>query len=76
MGFLGGDNDTPRTSPAEDRIDQQYQENEQELAVKKANLFRTRFDIIKSQGAQQWTPDYSVSSNAPSSSALGSLGKN
>jgi hypothetical protein len=50
MGFLDSDNSS-------DIANEQYQQQQAELERKKADLYKTRLDIIKSQGGQQWTPD-------------------
>jgi hypothetical protein len=54
MGFFGGDD----KSDSEKLMEEQFNLNRQELELKKANLYKTRLEIIKGQGAQQWTPDY------------------
>lgn len=51
MGFNSGQSDSS------EMIDEQYQANQLELEEKKANLYKTRLDIIKSQGGQTWSPD-------------------
>jgi hypothetical protein len=68
MGFLGSDysvspeNESNPTYSAgnspEERIDREIRGNALELETKKQNLYRTRLDIIKGQGGQQWTPNY------------------
>lgn len=55
MGFLGGDNEPSR---AEEIADEELRANQAELETKKQNLYQTRLDIIKGQGAENWTPDY------------------
>jgi hypothetical protein len=65
MGFFGGDNDTDGQSHADMLADEQYQANQTELAAKKQNLYETRLDIIKGQGAEQWTPDRSRRAPTP-----------
>jgi hypothetical protein len=57
MGLFGGD-DEP--SDSERLMEEQYNLNRQELELKKANLYRTKLEIIKGQGAEQWTPDRSA----------------
>jgi len=54
MGFLGGDNEPSR---GEQLVDEQIQTNKAELEAKKQSLYKTRLDIIKSQGKENWTPD-------------------
>ena len=51
MGFFTED----ETSNGSDQlIAQQNRQAEQEIEQKKAALFQTRLDIIKSQGGQNW----------------------
>ncbi len=52
MGFLS-DND----NNSSDIVEQQYEQNRAELERKKQDLYKTRLDIIKSQGGQQWAPE-------------------
>ena len=62
MGFFGGD-ETDHSG--EDAINRQNALNEQELEAKRQNLFKQRLDIIKSQGAQQFTPDRTAGVSSP-----------
>jgi hypothetical protein len=57
MGLFGG-NDEP--SESERLMQEQYDLNRQELELKKANLYKTKLEIIKGQGGEQWTPDRSA----------------
>ncbi len=54
MGFLSGGDDQSQSEKLEQ---QQIDMNKQELAEKKQSLYQTRLDIIKGQGAEQWTPN-------------------
>jgi len=56
MGFFGGDNDNSRTS---DIAEEQFRQNQAQLEQKRQNLYKTRLDIIKGQGGQNWTADRS-----------------
>lgn len=56
MGFLGGDNESNDEGNA--LLNEQIQTNRAELEAKRQNLYQTRLDIIKGQGAENWTPDY------------------
>jgi hypothetical protein len=60
MGFQN-DDDNQGPSRGEQIADEQIRMNKAELESKRQNLFRTRLDIIKGQGTQQWTPNYNVS---------------
>jgi hypothetical protein len=55
MGFLSDDN-----SDANDLAQEQFAQNQAELERKKRDLYKTRLDIIKGQGAQQWTPNFNA----------------
>jgi hypothetical protein len=58
MGFFGGGN---KNDDHYDRVvelqEEQIRTNKAELEAKKQNLYQTRLDIIKGQGAQIWTPN-------------------
>lgn len=58
MGFFGGGGNSGAQGQSEtDKlIDQQFKTNQAQIEEKKKSLYRERLDIIKSQGAQQWTP--------------------
>ena len=56
MGFLSGDDDN-QPSQSEQLLNQQIQQNRAELERKKQDLYKTRLDIIKGQGGQNWTPE-------------------
>jgi hypothetical protein len=56
MGIFGGDEDN-KPSQSEMLLNRQLSENRAELERKKQDLYRTRLDIIKGQGGQQWTPE-------------------
>jgi hypothetical protein len=53
MGLFGSDDN----SEADDLAKQQFEQNQAELERKKQDLYKTRLDIIKGQGGQQWSPD-------------------
>lgn len=53
MGFLGGDNEPSR---GDELADQQIRANQAELENKRQSLYKTRLDIIKGQGKENWTP--------------------
>lgn len=53
MGMFGGDDNSDRINMLQE---QQINANKAELEAKKQNLFQTRLDIIKGQGAEQWKP--------------------
>lgn len=53
MGLFSGADD-PNNS-ANDLIEQQMRENEIQIEEKRRNLYQTRLDVIKAQGAQTWT---------------------
>lgn len=59
MGFFGGHDEqsVPGPDSAEGRIQQQINENKVELESKRKNLAETRIGILKSQGAENWTPN-------------------
>jgi hypothetical protein len=54
MGNLYSDS----TSESEEILNEQLRDNKAELERKKQSLYETRLDIIKSQGAQSWSPNY------------------
>lgn len=54
MGLFGGD-DEP--SQAEQMMEQEIRDNKAELEAKRQNLYQEKLDIIKGQGAEQWSPD-------------------
>lgn len=56
MGLFGGDDEA---SESERLLQEQYDLNRQELELKKANLYKTKLEIIKGQGGESWTPDRS-----------------
>jgi len=53
MGFFGGDNEPDNR--ANDLIEKQMMDNQAEIEQKRRSLYQTRLDVIKSQGAQQWS---------------------
>ena len=73
MGFFGGDND-PGPSQADQIATEQLNQNKAELEAKKQNLYQTRLDIIKGQGAQQWTPNRNQQAPTPATSGGGGGG--
>jgi hypothetical protein len=56
MGIFGND-DSSEESPQAEAINEQIRTNAAELETKKQNLYQTRLDIIKGEGAQTWTPN-------------------
>ena len=60
-GFLGlfGNSSESEESPGAASIDAQIRTNQAELEAKKQSLYKTRLDIIKGEGAQNWTPNMS-----------------
>lgn len=71
MGFFGGDNEPTR---GEELAQQQIELNQAELEAKRENLYKTRLDIIKGQGAQSFTPDRSSGVSAKPAGAFGMMG--
>lgn len=69
MGFLGGDNDNGNDRGSQ-LLDEQLRLNQAELEAKRQNLFQTRLDIIKGQGAESWTPDYNKRAPIPKDGGL------
>lgn len=59
MGLFGGGNSGAQTSATDAVIQQQFQQNQAEIERKKKDIYAERLSIIKSQGAQSWTPDRS-----------------
>ena len=55
-GKKGGSNGIQTRSPTDMLIEQQYKQNQAEIESKKRDIYQQRLDIIKSQGAQSWTP--------------------
>lgn len=53
MGFFGGDNEPD--SRSNDLIDKQMADNEVEIEQKRRNLYNTRLQVIKAQGALDWS---------------------
>jgi hypothetical protein len=68
MGLFGSDDDQPQPSEADQLASEQLQENQAELEYKKNNLYQTRLDIIKGQGAQTWVPNRNQQAPTPPSS--------
>ena len=58
MGLFGGEEDN-QPSQSELLMEEQYRTNQEELEMKKQSLYKQRLAIIKGQGGQNWTPDYS-----------------
>lgn len=60
MGFFGGLFGGGGSNASYDRVsalqEQQIIDNKAQLEAKRQNIFKTRLDIIKSQGAQIWNP--------------------
>lgn len=54
MGMFGDD------GASNDAFDQQIALNQQELEAKRQNLYKTRLEIIKSQGGESWQADKSA----------------
>lgn len=63
MGFFGGDNEPDNR--ANDLIEQQMRENDIQIEQKRRDLFATRLDVIKAQGAQKWTPSANFTGAQP-----------
>ena len=55
MGFFGGDKDN-KPSATDEIIEKQFKQNQAEIEQKRKALTQQRLDVIKSQGAQIWTP--------------------
>jgi len=53
MGLFGG-GDQP-DNQANELIEEQMRDNEIQIEQKRRSLYQTRLDVIKAQGAQQWT---------------------
>lgn len=58
---MGFNDDNQQGNDRSERVaalqEQQINTNKIELENKKRSLFQTKLDIIKGQGAQQWTPN-------------------
>lgn len=54
MGFFGSSDNSDR---AADLAQQQIELQQAELEQKRQNLYKTKLDIIKGQGAQSFVPD-------------------
>ncbi len=67
MGLFGGSDDDTNDR-AQALQEEQIETNRAELENKRQSLFQTRLDIIKSQGAQQWTPNPLNNSGATATS--------
>jgi len=59
MGIFdgGGDDDTSSQDNANKLMQEQIDQNNAELEQKRQDLVQQRMAIIKSQGAETWTPD-------------------
>jgi len=58
MGLFGGDdNDNPAQDRANQLVEEQINQNKAELEQKRQSLVSQRMNIIKSQGAETWSPD-------------------
>jgi hypothetical protein len=75
-GFLGLFGNTSESeSPSEsESIDAQIRTNQAELEAKKQSLYKTRLDIIKGEGAQNWTPNTNSPIAAKAPRTVGSGG--
>lgn len=72
MGIFGGggdDNDNSSQDAANKLMQEQIDQNNAELEQKRQDLVQQRMAIVKSQGAETWTPDrnaaYSGGGNNP-----------
>ena len=55
MGFWGGDNDQSNND-ANQLIESQIAQNNIEIENRKRTISKERLDLIKSQGAPNWSP--------------------
>lgn len=61
MGIFDGGGDTSDQDQANALLEEQINQNKAELEQKRKDLVSQRINIIKSQGAEQWTPDRTAS---------------
>ncbi len=54
--FGGGDEGNPAADRANALVEQQINMNKQELEAKRESLMQQRIAIVRSQGAQNWSP--------------------
>jgi hypothetical protein len=75
-GFLGlfGNSSESEVPPEAAAIDAQIRTNQAELEAKKQSLYKTRLDIIKGEGAQNWTPNTSSPIPPKAARTVGSVG--
>jgi transcription elongation GreA/GreB family factor len=67
MGFFGGANSNPDEDRANELLQEQIQQNQQELEQKRQDLIQQRISIVKSEGGENWTPNYKQAYQAPRS---------
>lgn len=67
MGIFDGGGDTDSQDRANALLEEQINQNKAELEQKRKDLVAQRINIIKSQGAEQWTPDRSVTTSGSGS---------
>ncbi len=70
MGFL---HPHQKPSEADQLLSEQIHQNQAELEAKRQSLYQTRLDIIKGQGAENWTPDYTSHATPPAGGGLAGL---
>lgn len=63
-----GDDDSPATSPADQAVQAQINENQAELEEQRKSLFSQRLAIIDTQGATNWNKTPNTPNNLPGNS--------